>query len=526
LVSDLLELSRLDAGERPLAFGPVLLEMVARQASDAIEPRAAGKRVTIQRRIPGDLTVRADPKALEQVLLNLLDNAIKYTPESGSVVLSGERAGDKAQLSVRDTGLGIDSRHLPRLFERFYRVDRGRSREAGGTGLGLSIVRHLVHAMDGDVRVTSQLGVGSTFTVVLPLWGAPMAEGGRAGLDSHQGFMPVAILADVHGNLPACEAVLADIARCGADVVVAAGDLALRGAHPRETVELLFDKCQSVLIGNTDCYIAGNYLGGAYREREHWKRDLLQWTRDPPGPEWTRRLGELPFSVRYCPRRGQDLYVCHANPRNLEESVDPTLDEPALRRFFAHLDVAACAFGHLHFPYRRRYGRMVIADVASAGIPRDGDARPAYGIFTWTPRGWRVRVPPARQPRRRPARPRTGGTAPPCPSPPAGRRGARPGGQRCPSPVTATTLPCCKRPAATPGSPPRPSGCRPMPPIPARSRTARGTFPPDRSSRPRRESRPRWRPRRRWRPWPSTSRRPMGDAARRMGRRSPPSHQR
>jgi len=204
--------------------------------------------------------------------------------------------------------------------------------------------------------------------------------------------MRVAILADVHGNLPACEAVLEDIARNGADAVVAAGDLALRGAHPRETVELLFDRCQSVLMGNTDCYIAGNYLGGAYREREHWKRDLLAWTRDQLGPELTRKLGELPFSVRFSPRRGQDLYVCHANPRNLEDSVDPTLDDAALRRFFAHLDAAACAFGHLHFPYRRRFGRMLLADVASAGIPRDGDVRPAYGLFTWTPRGWRVQI--------------------------------------------------------------------------------------------------------------------------------------
>jgi len=133
--------------------------------------------LTIKRRLPADLTVRADAKALEQVLLNLLDNAIKYTPEGGSVELFGERVGDQAHLSVRDTGLGIDSRHLPRLFERFYRVDRGRSREAGGTGLGLSIVRHLVSAMDGDVRVASQLGVGSTFTVVLPLWGAAVAAG-------------------------------------------------------------------------------------------------------------------------------------------------------------------------------------------------------------------------------------------------------------------------------------------------------------------------------------------------------------
>ena len=168
LVSDLLELSRLDAGERPLSAGPVSLETVARQASDAMEPRAAGKRLAFHLRIPGSLTARADPKALEQVLLNLLDNAIKYTPEGGTVELVGERVGDRAHLSVRDTGLGIEARHLPRLFERFYRVDRGRSRDMGGTGLGLSIVRHLVHGMEGEVRVSSQLGVGSTFTVVLP----------------------------------------------------------------------------------------------------------------------------------------------------------------------------------------------------------------------------------------------------------------------------------------------------------------------------------------------------------------------
>ncbi|HSP18944.1 MAG TPA: ATP-binding protein, partial [Myxococcaceae bacterium] len=106
--------------------------------------------------------------ALEQVLLNLLDNAIKYTPEGGTVELVGERVADRAHLSVRDTGLGIEARHLPRLFERFYRVDRGRSRDMGGTGLGLSIVRHLVHGMEGEVRVASQLGTGTTFTVVLP----------------------------------------------------------------------------------------------------------------------------------------------------------------------------------------------------------------------------------------------------------------------------------------------------------------------------------------------------------------------
>ncbi|MHB8872790.1 MAG: metallophosphoesterase family protein [Myxococcaceae bacterium] len=204
--------------------------------------------------------------------------------------------------------------------------------------------------------------------------------------------MRVAVVADIHGNLPACEAVFEDLARQSPDFVVAAGDLALRGAHPRETTDMVFDRCDAVLMGNTDAYLAGNYLGGAYRERDHWKQDLLEWTREQLGPARVKQLGELPFSMRYTPRRGQDLFICHANPRNLEESLDPTLDEASLRRYFQHLEAAAVAFGHLHFPYRRRLGRMLLADVASAGIPRDGDLRPAYGIFTFTPRGWRVQI--------------------------------------------------------------------------------------------------------------------------------------
>jgi predicted phosphodiesterase len=213
--------------------------------------------------------------------------------------------------------------------------------------------------------------------------------------------MRVAILADIHGNLPACEAVLEDIARVAPDYIVAAGDLALRGAHPRETVELLFDRCHALIMGNTDCYLAGNYLGGAYRERDHWKTELLQWSRDQLGEAWLKRLGSMPFSTRYSPRRGQDLFVCHANPRNLEDSLDPTLDENTVRRYFQNLDAAAVAFGHLHFPYRRRVGRLLIADVASAGIPRDGDLRPAYGVFTFTPRGWRVQIRRVRYPVRK-----------------------------------------------------------------------------------------------------------------------------
>jgi predicted phosphodiesterase len=213
--------------------------------------------------------------------------------------------------------------------------------------------------------------------------------------------MQVAVLADIHGNLPACEAVLADIAKARPDHVVAAGDLALRGAFPKETVELLLSRCDALLMGNTDCYISGLYLAGAYRGRDHWKSELLAWTRDQLGAALVKRLGELSFSVRFTPRRGQDLYVCHANPKNLEDSLDPTLDDAALRPYFANLDAAACAFGHLHFPYRRRLGRMLIADVASSGIPRDGDMRASWGLFTFTPKGWRVQIRRVRYPVRK-----------------------------------------------------------------------------------------------------------------------------
>jgi two-component system phosphate regulon sensor histidine kinase PhoR len=167
LVTDLLELSRLDAGERPLSLGSVAVGEVVARAAEAVEPRASAKHITITRDVPPGLAARGDAKALEQVLVNLLDNAVKYTPEGGSVELTGRHEASRVELSVRDSGLGIEAKHLPRLFERFYRVDRGRSREMGGTGLGLSIVRHLASAMGGEVRVQSQIGLGSTFTVTL-----------------------------------------------------------------------------------------------------------------------------------------------------------------------------------------------------------------------------------------------------------------------------------------------------------------------------------------------------------------------
>ncbi len=112
--------------------------------------------------------VWAEEEALDHILDNLLDNALKYTPEGGTIRVRWTVADADVNLEVSDTGIGIPEADVPRIFERFYRVDKARSRELGGTGLGLSIVKHLAQALHGSVKATSRLGQGSTFTVSLP----------------------------------------------------------------------------------------------------------------------------------------------------------------------------------------------------------------------------------------------------------------------------------------------------------------------------------------------------------------------
>jgi two-component system, OmpR family, phosphate regulon sensor histidine kinase PhoR len=169
LVEDLLELSRIEARQIQLAKKPVGVKASVQRAADAVAPRATAKGVKVSLDVPDGLFAEADERALEQVLVNLLDNAVKYTPAGGAVTVKARRENQASvELEVKDTGMGIEAKHLPRIFERFYRVDKGRSREMGGTGLGLSIVKHLADAMGGDVRVESTHGVGSTFFVQLP----------------------------------------------------------------------------------------------------------------------------------------------------------------------------------------------------------------------------------------------------------------------------------------------------------------------------------------------------------------------
>jgi two-component system, OmpR family, phosphate regulon sensor histidine kinase PhoR len=168
LVEDLLELARAESDQPRLQPRALDLAALARAALDGLEARFAAQRIHAELCDEGAPAAQADPGALEQVLANLLDNALKYTEPGGrvSVRIAGE--GERVRLSVQDTGIGIPEADRARIFERFYRVDKARSRALGGTGLGLAIVKHLVQAMHGEVSVESTPGAGSTFHVRLP----------------------------------------------------------------------------------------------------------------------------------------------------------------------------------------------------------------------------------------------------------------------------------------------------------------------------------------------------------------------
>ena len=173
LIEDLLELSRIEGGTRTLAFEEVDVGGLARSLLHDLKPRLDAGRLTAEVKAGPAPTAWADRRALEQVLLNLLDNAIKYSEPGGRIEIVPTGSPDGVRIDVSDTGIGIPERDRARIFERFYRVEKARSRDLGGTGLGLSIVKHLVQAMDGEVFVVSREGEGTTFTLRLPA--APLA---------------------------------------------------------------------------------------------------------------------------------------------------------------------------------------------------------------------------------------------------------------------------------------------------------------------------------------------------------------
>ncbi|MDO7906101.1 ATP-binding protein [Paenibacillus sp. JX-17] len=174
LIGDILELSKIESKRAPLDCSPVHLSSFFEMLCETLEKVAEKKQISLEMMVPDELFIEGDEDKLRQIFINLLSNGISYTQEGGRVrvqayTLQRENEEEKIVFAVSDTGIGIPKKDLPRIFERFYRVDKGRSRNSGGTGLGLSIVKHLVELHHGTLSVESELGIGTTFTIELPV---------------------------------------------------------------------------------------------------------------------------------------------------------------------------------------------------------------------------------------------------------------------------------------------------------------------------------------------------------------------
>ena len=175
ILEDLLALSRIEkeTEQNEIRLAEGRLNGVIQTAIQVCQPKASAKNITFELQCPEEITARIDATLLEQALVNLIDNAVKYSENGGSVRIESGRSDSEIYVHIKDQGQGISQKHLPRLFERFYRVDKARSRKLGGTGLGLAIVKHIIQAHGGRVTVESLHGKGSTFTIHLPQFPSP-----------------------------------------------------------------------------------------------------------------------------------------------------------------------------------------------------------------------------------------------------------------------------------------------------------------------------------------------------------------
>lgn len=178
LIGDILELSKIESKRIPLTFSPVEMKSFVTRVVEVMRAEAVRKQIQFDMQVEDQLYMEADEDRLRQILINLISNGINYTPEGGKVKVTVESLdaadipgadADKVRITISDTGIGIPKKDLPRIFERFYRVDKARSRSSGGTGLGLSIVKHLVELHKGTIRVESTVGIGSKFIIELPV---------------------------------------------------------------------------------------------------------------------------------------------------------------------------------------------------------------------------------------------------------------------------------------------------------------------------------------------------------------------
>jgi putative phosphoesterase len=199
--------------------------------------------------------------------------------------------------------------------------------------------------------------------------------------------MRVAVLSDIHGNLVGLDACLVDLeAQGGADAIVAAGDLCLDGPKPKKVLQRLEELGVQCVRGNTD-----RYLSDAANEHFEALEDAqINWTRRDVGEQWLERLREMPFALRIGDDDNQ-LLIVHANPKSDDEHIWPDADEATLQRMLGEEPATAIAFGHLHLPYVRMWHGKLLVNVASAGLPKDGDPRACYAILTERSGGWQVK---------------------------------------------------------------------------------------------------------------------------------------
>jgi putative phosphoesterase len=200
--------------------------------------------------------------------------------------------------------------------------------------------------------------------------------------------MRIAVLSDIHGNLLGLDACLTDLeSQGGSDGIIVAGDLCLDGPKPKKVLQRLEEIGAACIRGNTDRYLSEETAGETFAPAEVAQ---IAWTQRDVGERWLSWLKELPFALRI----GEDdnqLLIVHANPKSDDEHIWPDADEADLRRLIGDERATTIAFGHLHLPYVRAWRGKLLANVASAGLPKDGDPRAGYAIFTERHGGWQVK---------------------------------------------------------------------------------------------------------------------------------------
>ena len=169
IVEDLLSLSSLESKETRLELEPISIRPLIENIIPMFEPRLKEKGLFLSLSFSDNAVIKGDPFKLEQAFINLIDNAIKYSEQGGITITTAVR-NKKVLIEIRDTGVGVSAEHLPRIFERFYVVDKSRSKKMGGTGLGLSIVKHIILLHNGDIEIASEPGKGTVFSILIPVF--------------------------------------------------------------------------------------------------------------------------------------------------------------------------------------------------------------------------------------------------------------------------------------------------------------------------------------------------------------------